>query len=391
MASDVAQNRNQMRIALVGVRPADQITLKGYLRVLLRLDVGLEWVAATDFGIDLFMINNEFRGAGSINKLLETNANVPVLYVARNEVGDGGIQQNLLTLPLKQINLLNDWLIQNVQILRNQARPVSASNYTNSSHYANSSSHTSSPTPNNLATQPKPSSMPSNISHANINHLIDIIDTLQDPSKALYELVDNGQSIAIIDAYRQMIWAKNIPKLSSQWQLKPYIGQSLSDKDAKDSADWLWQATLQSDVLIPFIDNTSQHQIRYWAKPTEQNRRHALAVMTAIEATPRNVAEIAQITKAPMIEIKRIIAALLMSGSLQPPSYKALQAKRVAQTPKPTTPIQSSRPIQPNQSSMPSSMHEHAESPKPPPTSEQVEQKEEKLGFLARLRRKLGL
>lgn len=35
-----------MRIALVGIRPSDQVIIKGYLRVLLRLEADLEWVSA---------------------------------------------------------------------------------------------------------------------------------------------------------------------------------------------------------------------------------------------------------------------------------------------------------------------------------------------------------
>ena len=50
-----------MRIALVGIRPSDQVIIKGYLRVLLRLEADLEWVSANHQQIDLFIINDEFR------------------------------------------------------------------------------------------------------------------------------------------------------------------------------------------------------------------------------------------------------------------------------------------------------------------------------------------
>ena len=53
-------SKNTMRIAMVGISPADQITFKGYLRVLLRLDVDLDWVSAQVDDVDLYVINSRF-------------------------------------------------------------------------------------------------------------------------------------------------------------------------------------------------------------------------------------------------------------------------------------------------------------------------------------------
>lgn len=377
MASDVAQNKNHMKIALVGIRPADQITLKGYLRVLLRLDVELEWVSAADIGIHLFMINDEFRGANSVSKLLQTNAGVPVLYIAHNDAGEGGMRDNLLTLPLKHINILNDWLLQNVKVLGVQPRTTSSVNTAQSTRdTATQTTHAPQVAP--ITAQ----SLQSN--YADLKGMIDVIEQLQQRPKSLYELTDKGQKIAVIDAHRQMIWTINAPKLSSSWQLKSYTGQLPSDKDAKDLADWLWQAGLQSDILTPLIDNTNKYQIRYWAKPTEQNRRESLAVMTAIESAPISVLEIAQITSIGVPQIKKIIGALLLAGNLQQASYQSLKTQYANQ--------KTQQNAQSNiQSAQPTARSEPVIPPKPAPNPEQDEQKEEKLGFLARLRRKLGL
>ena len=58
MSSTAAERlKKVMRIALVGIRPADQVLLKGYLRILLRLEADLEWVSANSPQVDLFMIN----------------------------------------------------------------------------------------------------------------------------------------------------------------------------------------------------------------------------------------------------------------------------------------------------------------------------------------------
>lgn len=62
-----------MRIALVGIKPGDQVMLKGYLRILLRLEADLEWVSANNQQIDLFMVNHDFRHAESVQKLANSN------------------------------------------------------------------------------------------------------------------------------------------------------------------------------------------------------------------------------------------------------------------------------------------------------------------------------
>lgn len=119
MSSTAAERlKKVMRIALVGIRPADQVLLKGYLRILLRLEADLEWVSANSPQVDLFMINKEFMHAQSVQKVLATQHNVPALYVERDELDQGKLVGTTLTLPLKEIDLLNQWLFDNVQSLR---------------------------------------------------------------------------------------------------------------------------------------------------------------------------------------------------------------------------------------------------------------------------------
>ena len=48
-----ANIKQVMRTALVGVSPADKVMLKGYLRILLRLEADLEWVSANHPQADL--------------------------------------------------------------------------------------------------------------------------------------------------------------------------------------------------------------------------------------------------------------------------------------------------------------------------------------------------
>lgn len=399
MASDA--QKNQMKIALVGMRPADQVTIKGYLRVLLRLDVELEWVGVNDLGIDLFMINNEFRDASSVAKLLETNAGVPVLYVTHSDNGEGGIFGDLLTLPLKQINLLNNWLSQHVVVLGGQPRPVNTNSFGQTQSAANQLSNYQ-PSHAQTSTQGVSATSQSSANAARIESLHDVIEMiehLQHRSQSLFELSDNGQAIGIIDGARQLIWTQHDGvAMSDKWRIRPFLGQTPNPKEAKDSADWLWRAALLSHLSKDLIDNERRHQVRYWAKPTVQTRKDSLAVMTAIEKQALSATDIAYHTGVAPDTVKTILGALLLSGNLTASSYKDLKLSLTAKANKAT---ESSAPTQPshtppqsgNQAAV-QSMSAPSAAPKSEPKPEpkvETPQQEEKMGFLSRLRRKLGL
>lgn len=348
MANDV--QKKQMTIALVGVRPADQITLKGYLRVLLSLDVELHWVAATEPNIDLFMINHEFKNASSVAKLLSAYPKTAVLYIDRVEVGDGHLVQNKLTLPLKQISELRDWLVKHVPALSASATVANPS----------------------IKTTEKPQTAPKAASQ----DLIEMIELYQSHSQSSVELVDDTGVVAVIEVKPQRLWLKKEPIALQGLRMRPFGGQLPDAKDAKDASDWLWQLALRSsESLMGLVDANRAYQLRYWAKPPMLLRRDALAVMTVLEKASLSCSQIAQKTQIPLTAVQKIVAALLFSGNLTASAYKQLKPSAVMPA--------NSAPI----------------APPPPPASIPVapisaaeqEEKQEKMGFLARLRKKLGL
>ena len=106
-----------MRIALVGIKPGDQVMLKGYLRILLRLEADLEWVSANNQQIDLFMVNHDFRHAESVQKLISSKPNTATIYTARSETENGYLSQDLLVLPIKDLSPLSEWLFSQLPFL----------------------------------------------------------------------------------------------------------------------------------------------------------------------------------------------------------------------------------------------------------------------------------
>lgn len=356
MASDV--QKKQMTIALVGVRPADQITLKGYLRVLLSLDVELHWVAATEPNIDLFMINHEFKNAGSVAKLLSAHPNAIALYIDRLEVGDGHLIQNQLTLPLKQISELHDWLVKHVPALSSNPRAANPSNATSTTQ---------------RPAEPKAEPIKKAVSQ----DLIEMVELYQSHSHSSVELVDETGVIAMIEVKPQRLWLHKEPSTLQGLRMRPFGGHLPDAKDAKDASDWLWQLALRSpEGLMELVDVNRAYQLRYWAKPPLLLRRDALAVMTVLEKSSVSCNQIAQKTQIPLATVQKIVAALMFSGNLTAAAYKQLKSSTAA-------PAASSTPV--------------VAPPPPSPPSQPIiseaeqEEKQEKMGFLARLRKKLGL
>lgn len=364
-------SKKRMRVALVGVRPADQVTLKGYLRVLLRLDVELAWVSANENDIDLFMINDEFRSAASVTKLLQLHQGAPVLFVKRNDKNnEGDIKHNLLTLPLKHINSLNDWLIRHVGILKDGAAKThngGANNPTRSANVTENPTPQSSDAQENLHARPDP------------QVLIDLIQLIQKRPEQTVALIEKEQIIAIVDLKRQRVWTqKNIEDFDAL-RFRTHNGQVPKAEDAEDASLWLWkQAWEHGDSLSRLIDN-SAYRLRCWIKPDANSRRDLLRVMTAIESQALSAVEIAGRVGISVALAKRALASLLISGNLQSGAYQHLDAKKHTQAPAQTAEKPAARSE--SQTSI----------PRAAPAPESAPEKQEKIGFLARLRKKLGL
>lgn len=386
--------KKQVRVALVGISPADQVTLRGYLRVLLALDYELVWIPAIDADIHLFIINNDFQSATTVTRLLQNNPNTPVLYVRSQKENDGSMIQNILTLPLKQINLLEKWLLKSVPAL-------SSNQSSNLAPYSNEDAFNDVKT--GVATPAKPLSAPSKASDAledsqDLTGLISVIKQLQKREAGLVELLDQTKVVAIIDKQQQKLWQLgSISKVSGGLNLRPYYGETPKEKFV-DSCNWLWQLALhQGEVLTDLIGYNDRHQIRHWAKPLPSNRRDALQVMTAIETAPLTMSEIAERTGVPVLNIKKILTSLLFAGNLTDSSYAALKALDTKQS-NTTSNIQTSQVNAQTSTQIntqpPVQQPSYATQQQTPPPQSQPQQKpqqEEKLGFLSRLRRKLGL
>lgn len=375
-------SKKMMRIAMLGVSPADQVTFKGYLRVLLSLDIELEWVAATHSMVDLFVINDEFRQAASVIKLLKGHPRSTVLYLKRNQHGDGQLIENLLVLPLKQIQVLNDWLMANLTVINGDS-----TKYTGQNMASEQSKSPEVQQPKTSITPKKevePQSETMRVLDTSFNDVIDLITTLHKRSKSLYELIQGNDVLATIDPVKQRLWVKGAtkPQPSSAWRLRLSSETSLDPKLSVDMNQWFWD-TIWEDAgdLVRLVDGNNRYQILSWAKPDEStHRRELLKIMTAMMKQPVTIAQIVSASGVDMATARKAIAGLLVANHLYEANYRNIKVYGVT-TASPTTknPVVAPEPIP---------------QPKPEPVvakEEPAPEQKEKLGFLSRLRRKLGL
>ncbi|ALF60133.1 hypothetical protein [Psychrobacter urativorans] len=366
MQSSHSNLKKILRTALVGMKPADQVLLKGYLRVLLRLEVDLEWVSASHPQVDLFMINNEFRHAESIVKLLAGQRQKPVLYISRTDSHNGWIADDRLILPLKKLDTFNDWLIQSVIVLKQNAGVVTTilqHNQTIAAQPMPADVNTQMPAPLNNAplTNASLNNAPptASVHTQDYQNIITIIQQLQRRPTGLYQIVmhsnNHTQTLAIIQPQKGQVWLpeKNNESRSSafslDWQLQPYQGLAPLDSEADDLRQWLWQqAWCQALLLLPLVSDNLTYQLRYSIKPNfmiphkttdhpdliKKERQALLSVMTALEFAPCDVNQLATLADISIKSTKKIIGCLLFSGSLQEDSYKQLdiRIKRLSST-----------------------------------------------------------
>jgi len=453
-----------LRTALVGIKPADQVMIKGYLRVLLRLEADLEWVSANHPQVDLFMINNEFRAAASITKLLSDQKKTPVLYVSRTDIDEGWINHDRLILPLKKLDGLNEWLMTSVSALKQGAGAVTSILQQNevkpSKAPVNSKKAANDPT--NLTAKAGSSSI--NRLETDVNHdstadiqidhsiqpsadyanLIAMIKQLNAKPEGFHQIKVKGQPspMAIIAPKEGRVWCQNFegkPISLSHWELIPYQGITLDPSAAFDLTQWFWQQAWEhSEELLALASDLESYQLSGWIKPelrdysakitdnkvtslAKSERQALLAIMTAMETTPKSVNELAAAAKVSVKSAKKIIVSLLFSGNLQQQSYEKLDS-RVAKSINPPLHFEANNknddqslasasenialtsqdlndaPLLTSPTSTPSATIENS-APSTPATEPSMASQnaeidsaqQQKIGFLSRLRRKLGI
>lgn len=411
-----------LRIALVGIRPADQVILKGYLRLLMRLEADLEWVSANHEAVDLFMVNSEFQHAESVQRLLVMHPNSSVLYISRTETENGFLMGNVLTLPMKDLEPLNQWLYGNLRLLFGKTAPKASTQQPNqtSQNFANSQTKRQSlddliASRQNQAVQPAiPKPAPANLNtgfnldaiHKDKNIAIavaKIVSRLNKKEDQLFSLnAKNGTFLAYIQPKQQRIWQLKPLTEVGEWTLNVANPTALNINASEDLVQFFWQFGLNNAKFFePIINRNTQYHIDSWVKPEHNEQQNlVLKIQCVLEARHATFDEIVQLTNLDENTVQDILIALVLSGVMYKDVYESLNQTVQASdnhTPEvisvsPTTPV--TPPPTPKPTTIPTSQatsHLQQEIRAEQPQSVKKDEGGSMKGFLSRLRSKLGI
>lgn len=352
-----------MRIALVGIKPGDQVMLKGYLRILLRLEADLEWVSANNQQIDLFMVNHDFRHAESVQKLISSKPNTATIYTARSETENGYLSQDLLVLPLKDLEPLSEWLFSKLPFLSG----VSVSNKASTTAELNAdvvdayqsatdtiaNQRVASNPPNQLA-ESSQSMAASTTANGTVND-----EYLIGFAKIFSQIAQRHNEVLSIKSPAGTLFAYINPKQQRVWEVSEYISSnqpwiiSLADdvaanqldaKTATNLVQWLWDlASIHGQKFEGLLDSHINYHIDRWVKPTHDADQHDhLKIQCVLEARSLTIDDLVARSQCSLPQVKKTLIGLFVAGALPASVYQQtiaqLNSKTISQ---PVTPSMS--------------------------------------------------
>lgn len=298
-----------IRVTLVGIDPSDQVQIKGYLRILLRVDFDIEWVPPKNPKVDLFIVNHAFSNSDSVKALIN-QFHSPVLYVARNSTKSNTIENNTLYLKLEHVAILEAWLKQNV--------PRIYETFNAENLARNENQHT--PNASELDAQSGNYTPPSFSSNQLSENAVQMINCLNGThTEKYFEVISDGTSVAIIKPKERLIWPKGdtfFPNLSLGWQIKEIATPSLQIKHAMNLNTWVWICALHQDSHISkILPLDAKLSLKTWPKPKNNaDKSDYLRILAMTELKPLSVNDIAKKTNISIDKIHRCMAALYMAG-----------------------------------------------------------------------------
>ena len=360
-----------MRIALVGIKPGDQVMLKGYLRILLRLEADLEWVSANNQQIDLFMVNHDFRHAESVQKLISSKPNTATIYTARSETENGYLSQDLLVLPLKDLEPLSEWLFSQLPFLSGVSVSNKASTtakltadavdaYQSATDTIANQRVASNPpvqvgdTSSGVAQSAQASAVTTSHTHNAPNQLAEssqsmgLSTTANSTVKDEYligfaqifsQIAQRHNEVLSIKSPAGTLFAYINPKQQRVWEVSEYISSnqpwiiSLADdvaaseldvKTAKNLVQWLWDlASTHGQKFEGLLDSHINYHINSWVKPIHDADQHDhLKIQCVLEARSLTIDELVARSQCSLPQVKKTLIGLFVAGALPASVYQ---------------------------------------------------------------------
>ena len=360
-----------MRIALVGIKPGDQVMLKGYLRILLRLEADLEWVSANNQQIDLFMVNHDFRHAESVQKLISSKPNTATIYTARSETENGYLSQDLLVLPLKDLEPLSEWLFSKLPFLSS----VSVSNKVSTTAKLTADavdvyqSATGTTANQRVASNPpaqvanpsfgvaqsaQASAVTTSHTHNAPNQLAESSQSMASSTtangtvndeyligfaKIFSQIAQRHNEVLSIKSPAGTLFAYINPKQQRVWQVSDHISfnqpwiisladdaaaKQLDVKTATNLVQWLWDlASTHGQKFEGLLDSHINYHIDSWVKPIHDADQHDhLKIQCVLEARSLTIDELVTRSQCSLPQVKKTLIGLFVAGALPASVYQ---------------------------------------------------------------------
>ena len=370
-----------MRIALVGIKPGDQVMLKGYLRILLRLEADLEWVSANNQQIDLFMVNHDFRHAESVQKLISSKPNTATIYTARSETENGYLSQDLLVLPLKDLEPLSEWLFSQLPFLSgvsvsNKASTTakltadavdvyqSATGTTANQRVAsNPPAQVANPS-SGVAQSAQASAVTTSHTHNAPNQLAESSQSMASSTtangtvndeyligfaKIFSQIAQRHNEVLSIKSPAGTLFAYINPKQQRVWQVSDHISfnqpwiisladdaaaKQLDVKTATNLVQWLWDlASTHGQKFEGLLDSHINYHIDRWVKPTHDADQHDhLKIQCVLEARSLTIDDLVARSQCSLPQVKKTLIGLFVAGALLSSVYQQTIAQLNSKT-----------------------------------------------------------
>lgn len=370
-----------MRIALVGIKPGDQVMLKGYLRILLRLEADLEWVSANNQQIDLFMVNHDFRHAESVQKLISSKPDTATIYTARSETENGYLSQDLLVLPLKDLEPLSEWLFSQLPFLSGVSVSNKASTTAKVTADAVDAYQSATDTIANQRVASNPPAQVANpssgvaqsaqASAVKTHHTPNAANQLAESSqlmglstttngtvndeyligfaKIFSQIAQRHNEVLSIKSPAGTLFAYINPKQQRVWEVSDYISSnqpwiiSLADdvaanqldvKTATNLVQWLWDlASTHGQKFEGLLDSHINYHIASWVKPTHDADQHDhLKIQCVLEARSLTIDDLVARSQCSLPQVKKTLIGLFVAGALPASVYQQTIAQLNSKT-----------------------------------------------------------
>lgn len=287
-------NKKQVRVAFIGVNPSEKVMLKGYFGFLLRTEVEFQWVAGNEPNIDLYLINEQFKGSPALKKISESSTHPHAILYVNHDDEQGYIQQNCIHLPLHNLNELKEWLNNN---LKNLGSVVTAQASDAADIQTNSK---------------QPSTLSEKIAR--------FMKTLHKRSDKLYEFYDGQQLVGSLHPKSKKLWLQQDSQFNTEWELKAseQAVDELANTPSEDATQWIWKKVVNTpEQAQSVIDTETPVALKSWFKPTSNDeRRDLVRLFTILRKREYTVTELAEAANMELQRVHSFVAALLISGSL---------------------------------------------------------------------------